>query len=643
MKQVPQTLDAAAMIAHIDRLSALCEDNFGDDAKLIELSNEVIELSRQVHYLPGLVHGLCDRSAIQLRQGAYHEAILTLQEALPLAREVGDRQRESRVLNNFAVAFHLLGDYEAALDYYLQALTVAEESNYNRIIATTYYNIGEIYSNLEQYELAITYYKQGLETAQRLNVHNMILSCLDGLGDVYLAIGQLESALSYLQQSLDLNLAEHPPYYYLLCETYTSQAMAFEKMGLFEKALNSLYHAIQIGREQDFKAYLSTAIRIAGTIQSKQGQLEEAHRNLERALELAEESGAKLEVSKSYLALSELHEQIHEYQSALNYYRQYENLKNEILNAKSQEAIANRQATFNLERSEKEREIYRLRNVELAAANKQIATLNERLKSENMRMSAELEVTQRIQQMVLPNTEELAQFLERELEIAAFMLPATEVGGDYYDVLLQPDGHVKIAIGDVTGHGLESGVLMLMVQSVMRTLVDNLQQADQTAPSQVVMALNHTIYKNLQRMHSDKNLTLVLIDYQPDTGWIQVSGQHEEVLLVHSSDGSVEQLDTIDLGFPVGLIDDISDFMQVKSYQLAPDDVLVLYTDGVTEAENCSKIQYGLERLVDVLQTSYKGSASGIKQAIINDLLGFIGDGQKIFDDVTLLVLKHKM
>ncbi|HCA97976.1 MAG TPA: hypothetical protein DEP38_26245, partial [Cyanobacteria bacterium UBA9226] len=103
--------------------------------------------------------------------------------------------------------------------------------------------------------------------------------------------------------------------------------------------------------------------------------------------------------------------------------------------------------------------------------------LNEKLKAENIRLSAELEVTRKLQKMILPKQEELDAI--EELEIAGFMEPADEIGGDYYDVFSE-NGRVKISIGDVTGHGLESGVVMLMTQTAVRTL----QESNQTDPVQ---------------------------------------------------------------------------------------------------------------------------------------------------------------
>ena len=83
-------------------------------------------------------------------------------------------------------------------------------------------------------------------------------------------------------------------------------------------------------------------------------------------------------------------------------------------------------------------------------------------------MESELDVTRKLQKMVLPGADEMRQI--DALDIASYMSPATEVGGDYYDVLRHGD-KIKIGIGDVTGHGLESGILMLMTQTAVRTLM----------------------------------------------------------------------------------------------------------------------------------------------------------------------------
>lgn len=272
------------------------------------------------------------------------------------------------------------------------------------------------------------------------------------------------------------------------------------------------------------------------------------------------------------------------------------------------------------------------RTADLEAANQQILSLNDRLKEDNLRMGAELDIARTLQQMILPRDQELQQI--PGLDVAGFMQAANEVGGDYYDVLKSNTGTVRIGIGDVTGHGLESGVLMIMVQTAVRTLL----AANERDPVKVLNTLNHVIYDNAKRMNSDKNLSLMLLDYAD--GRVLLSGQHEEMIVVRAN-SDVERIDTIDLGFPIGLVDDITEFVTQRQIELQPGDVAVLYTDGVTEAEGPAHKLYGMDRLVNVIRNHYQDSAEDIRQSIVEDVRSHIGN-ETVYDDITLVILKQK-
>lgn len=283
------------------------------------------------------------------------------------------------------------------------------------------------------------------------------------------------------------------------------------------------------------------------------------------------------------------------------------------------------QYTMNLEK------LVRDRTSELEEANNEISQLNERLKEENIRLGAEMAVAQQLQLMVLPKTEELKAI--DELDIAGYMKPADEVGGDYYDVL-QSEDLVKIGIGDVTGHGLSSGVLMLMVQSITRTLLEN----GEYNPVRFLVKLNSVLHKNIKRINSEKNLTLSFIDYKD--GKVVLSGQHEEVIVV-KSDGSLTRINTIDMGFPIGLEPDISAFVATRTIPVEKDDVVVLFTDGITEADDMNRKQFGIDNLCNSIVSRRAMSADGIRDGVISDVTAHIGK-QKIYDDITIVVIKKK-
>ncbi|MGY5802245.1 PP2C family protein-serine/threonine phosphatase [Rhizobium sp. LEGMi12c] len=271
------------------------------------------------------------------------------------------------------------------------------------------------------------------------------------------------------------------------------------------------------------------------------------------------------------------------------------------------------------------------RTKEIEAAKEEISTLNSQLKNENLRLGAELNVARQIQLMVLPRAKELTAI--KHLEIAAYMRPADEVGGDYYDVL-QNGNNLKIGIGDVTGHGLESGVLMLMVQSIARAL----QEAGEMDPAKFLTDLNRAIFKNIERTRTDKHLTLSFLDYDGER--LTISGQHEDMIIIRQ-DGKVERIDTGDLGLPVGLEPDIAPFIDTRQISFEKGDMIVLHTDGVTEAENSKGELFGFDRLLEDARRLHGGTAEEVVEGILDDLMAYIGT-HKIHDDITLVVMRHR-
>lgn len=271
------------------------------------------------------------------------------------------------------------------------------------------------------------------------------------------------------------------------------------------------------------------------------------------------------------------------------------------------------------------------RTVQLADANRQISDLNEQLKADNIRMRAELDILRTMQQLILPKPCEIDEI--EELDIAGYMEPADEVGGDYYDILYA-NGIVTLGIGDVTGHGLESGILMVMTQAAVRTL----KETEETDPVKFLDTINRTIYKNVLRMNSDKNLTLAILNYTQNR--IGISGQHEEVIVARKG-GTIERIDTMDLGLPLGMDDQISEFINQTTIELEAGDGIVLYTDGITEAFNPDREQYGLDKLCEVIRQNWSKNAEEIQRAIVGDVKEFMA-GEKQFDDITLLVVKQK-
>jgi serine phosphatase RsbU (regulator of sigma subunit) len=257
----------------------------------------------------------------------------------------------------------------------------------------------------------------------------------------------------------------------------------------------------------------------------------------------------------------------------------------------------------------------------------------EKLEQENVRLGTELDVAQRIQAMILPREAELSRC--GDLEVMAQMQPATEVGGDLYEVLRRPDGSITFAIGDVTDHGLASGLVMLMSQTALRTCLED-PRFDLV---QSLVHVNAVIFKNVQeRMGDFRNLTLALLEYKE--GRVRLAGQHESVLVLRKGSDSVEEIETTDLGCAIGLVDDVGPMTSETSFELSPGDLMLLYTDGVTEAEDGKGEQYGTERLKESIVRHREVPIKDIVPRLVGDVTRWIGQAP-IYDDITVVVARR--
>ncbi len=257
----------------------------------------------------------------------------------------------------------------------------------------------------------------------------------------------------------------------------------------------------------------------------------------------------------------------------------------------------------------------------------------ERLEKENLRMRTELDVAKKIQSLVLPLKEELIRC--EGLEVAARMETATEVGGDFYEVLPYEDGSTYFAIGDVTDHGLASGLVMLMVQAAFRTAITrknpNLQE--------VLKQINTVLFGNVQtRMKDLRNMTLTLLRHR--NGSFTLTGYHESILVYRKKSDRIEEFDTSDLGIYVGMLDDMSAMTGQSTIKMHTGDIMLLYTDGSVEAENNARELFGIQRLQNSLLSRKNQNCSAIVNGIVDDVYAWIGDAV-VYDDITLLVIRR--
>ena len=245
----------------------------------------------------------------------------------------------------------------------------------------------------------------------------------------------------------------------------------------------------------------------------------------------------------------------------------------------------------------------------------------------------EMEIAKNIQTALIPS---LDKFSDWKFDMSANMTPAEDVGGDYYDVIRSVDNKLWFGIGDVTGHGLVSGLVMMMAQVSLNTLI---RSNPGLTPEEALICANRIIRSNIREgLKVDHHMTISLF-LEEREGRYKYAGAHEIILIYRANSNTIEQIPT--RGMWLGIIPDIS--KQTKKYSgefvLEKDDILFLYTDGVIEICNEKKEQFDIKRLEEFLIVNAKHSANKIKENLLFELNQFM---HQQLDDITFLIMKKK-
>ncbi len=238
---------------------------------------------------------------------------------------------------------------------------------------------------------------------------------------------------------------------------------------------------------------------------------------------------------------------------------------------------------------------------------------------------SEMELAKRIQTALLPGKENIKGY-----HIAAIMDPAKEVGGDYYDIIEASDDDKWVTIGDVSGHGVDSGLIMMMAQTSILSIIQNNRYSK---PSSVLGSVNSIIRENISRMGSDHYMSLMAIRLNGST--MTFAGKHQDIIVYRSSSNKTEIIPST--GTWLGIADNIGKFLKDASIRLYDGDIVLLFTDGITEANNNSGAMFGQERLQQALHLYADLPVGKLLDNIMRDVKAF---NHEQVDDMTLVAIK---
>jgi sigma-B regulation protein RsbU (phosphoserine phosphatase) len=239
----------------------------------------------------------------------------------------------------------------------------------------------------------------------------------------------------------------------------------------------------------------------------------------------------------------------------------------------------------------------------------------------------ELEIAAQIQTSIVPEKIEVPG-----MEVAARMLAAADVGGDYYDFINVKDG-CWVGVGDVAGHGLTAGLIMMMIQSVVASLT----RANPSArPKDLVSIVNEVMFDNIRsRLKQGEHVTFCLAHYRRD-GQVTFAGAHEEIIVCPADGGPCRRMSTP--GTWLGAVHDIARFTTDSELRLQKGDLLVFYTDGITEAMDDEGQQFGIDRLCAEIEAARRQPTAQIRDRVLAAATSW---SREQADDITLVVMRH--
>ncbi|MCP4132149.1 MAG: SpoIIE family protein phosphatase [bacterium] len=260
----------------------------------------------------------------------------------------------------------------------------------------------------------------------------------------------------------------------------------------------------------------------------------------------------------------------------------------------------------------------------------QITAAHDSLSLAHASLWGEMQLAKKIQTALLPESPVLKGY-----EVSVYMDPADDVGGDYYDIIHE-ENRDWVVIGDVSGHGVPAGLIMMMAQTAIHVTVNN---NPGLPPSELLIRINDALTRNIKKLGEDKYMTMTVIASHAE-GRMTFAGLHQDIMIYRKQSGNVDLLET--RGMWIGVVDDLSEMVADDTMSMEIGDVCLLYTDGITESrldiekEHTEENMFGDEKLRGLLKNSGTGSPEEIKNKLLHELKGY-----KYNDDVTLVILKR--
>ena len=263
---------------------------------------------------------------------------------------------------------------------------------------------------------------------------------------------------------------------------------------------------------------------------------------------------------------------------------------------------------------------------------KMVAERTEELARARDELWGEMQIARKMQTIMIPRDPVM-----REYEITGYMHPAATMGGDYYDVIHTPEADWVI-IGDVAGHGVPAGLIMMMAHTSIRAL---LGRGGAMSPAELLERVNDVIVESVKQIGDDRYMTATFMAFR-EGGECAFTGLHQDIIIYRAAADRIETVKTE--GIWLGIREDARGLVAENTVTMGKNDIMFLYTDGITEAwkkgsvrniRDPQKDMYGIDRLIQIFYENRDRKPDEIRDAVLRSL-----DDYSCTDDITMVILR---
>jgi len=370
----------------------------GDVDTAVERLTESLGKSETIEYRTGIADSCFFLGHIFNARGDYGNALEYYKRSLAVCEEIGEKPSLARAANNIGIIYKKLSQYDMALEFYFKALDIRQEFDDGEATANTLSNIAVIYDYMREFDKALEYHQRSLAVREEIGDDYRTSASLLNIGAHYSTVEDIEKALEYYEKALAIKekIDDRTGIAYIL----NNIGLAHKDRGDYDEALKNLLGSLEIKEKLGDKRGIAASSINIGEVYMKIGNYDKAESFLQQSLDYAKEIGSRALARDANHAFCDLNTLTGDFEKALEFFKSYSDIKDEIFDEETGNKIAEMQTVYETAQKEKEAEIYRLKNVELAEA------------------IAQLEETERVLEEYRDRLEEKVEQRARELQEA---------------------------------------------------------------------------------------------------------------------------------------------------------------------------------------------------------------------------------